>query len=129
MGNNDLFEPASRSNGRGTITPLKQWLVRFKYLINKQNESRELLSLFSLPCWLREKRLSKFISKEFMSDERKKQNEKINCSVYRGKQTNANEMKRKRRNLANKTRLTASDEIGNWGGITVYSIKYTKSSC
>ena len=57
------------------------------------------MSLFSLPCWLREQRLRKFNSMDFMSDGRKIENDVINYSVYRGKQTYASEMKRKRRNL------------------------------
>ena len=62
-----------------------------------------------------------------MSDKRKTEKEIINFSVYRGKQTSANEMKRKRRNLGTESCLTASDESPNWGGITVYSIKFTKN--
>ena len=50
------------------------------------------------------------------------ENEIIKYSVYRGKQTYASEMKRKRRNLGTESCLTASHESGNWGGTTVYSI-------
>ena len=60
-----------------------------------------------------------------MSDERKIQNEIINYSVYRGKQTYASEMKRKRCNLGTQSCLTASDEKGNSARITVYSIQFT----
>ena len=62
----------------------------------------ELLSLFSLPCWLREQRLRKFNTKDFMSDEKKIENEIIIYSVYRGK-TNA--FKWNERETA---------QIGNW---------------
>ena len=37
--------------------------------------------------------MRKFKSKDFMSDEREIENEIINYSLYRGKQTYANEMK------------------------------------
>ena len=55
--------------------------------------------------------------------EGKIENEIINCSVHREKQTYASEMKRKWRNLGTESCLTASDESGNWVGITVYSKK------
>ena len=63
-----------------------------------------------------------------MSDERKTESEMINSSVDRGKQTYASEIKRKRRNLGTESRLTASNESGKWGGITVYSINFTRNS-
>ena len=37
-------------------------------------------------------------------------------------------MKEKQRKLGTEYYLTASDESGNWGGITVFSIKYRKRS-
>ena len=63
-----------------------------------------------------------------MGDKRAIENEIINYSVCRGEQTYASEMKRKRRKLGTESCLAASDEIGNWGGIVVYSIIITKSS-
>ena len=78
------FQFSASSGRRVTNTPLKQRLPRVICFVNKQNESLELLSLFSLPCWLREQRLRKFNSKDFMSDERGIENEIINCSVYLG---------------------------------------------
>ena len=50
-----------------------------------------------------------------MSDEREIENEKINYSVYRGKQPYANAKKRKGRKLGTESCITASDESDNWG--------------
>ena len=36
-------------------------------------------------------------------------------------------MKGKQRKLGTESCLSASDESGNWGGITVYSIQFTKA--
>ena len=66
-------------------SPLMRRQMRFNYFVNKRNESRAFISLFSLLCWLREERLRKFNSKDFMSDERKLENEIIGYSVNRGK--------------------------------------------
>ena len=63
-----------------------------------------------------------------MSDERITESEMIIYSVDRGKQTYASDMKRKRRNLGTESRLNESNESGKWGGITVFSIKFTRSS-
>ena len=46
--------------------------------------SRAFIFLISLPCWLREQRLRKFNSKDFIGDEREIENEKIIYSVYKG---------------------------------------------
>ena len=108
-----------------TNSPLKRRQLRFNYFVNKQNESLELL-FFCFRCFA-EQILRKFNSKDFMSDERKIENETIKYSVNRRKQTNANEMKRKRNNLTTESCLSASEHSGNWGGITVYSIKLPKS--
>ena len=35
-------------------------------------------------------------------------------------------MKKEQRKMGSESCLTASDESGNWGGITVSSIKFTK---
>ena len=48
-----------------------------------------------------------------MSDEGEIENEIIKYSVYRGKQTYANELKRKERNLGIESCIFASDESGN----------------
>ena len=57
-----------------------------------------------------------------MTDERKMENEVFSYSVYRGEQIYASEMKKKRHNLGTESCLTAGDESGNRGRITVYSI-------
>ena len=101
-----------------TNIPLKQQQLQFICFVDKQNESLEIISPFSLPCWLREQRLRKFNSKDFMSHERKIAQEITKYSVNRGKQPYANEMKRKRQNLGTEACLSASDENGDKGGIT-----------
>ena len=45
-----------------------------------------------------------------------------------GKQTYTSEMKKKRHNLGTESSLSASDESGDKREITVYSIKFKKSS-
>ena len=66
-----------------------------------------------MPCCLSEQRLRKLNKKEFMSNERKEENEIIKYSVNREKQTNASLMKRKRHNLGTETCPSASDESGD----------------
>ena len=63
-----------------------------------------------------------------MNNERKIENEMFHYSVYRGKQTYASEMKRKRRKLGTESCLTASHKSENWGRITVWFMNFTKSS-
>ena len=58
-----------------------------------------------------------------MSDERKIEKEIFNYSVSWEKSTHSKEMKRKQRKWESESCLTASDENGDKGEITVYSIK------
>ena len=46
-----------------------------------------------------------------------------NNQSIEGKEMHSSEMKGKQRNLGTESCLTASDESGNWGRITVFSIK------
>ena len=63
-----------------------------------------------------------------MSAEKKIEIEILIYSVYREKQMCSSEMKGKQRKLGTESHPTTSDKNGNWGGVTVYSIKFTKSS-
>ena len=63
-----------------------------------------------------------------MSVEREKE-KKINCSVHRGKQTHLGEMKGKQRKWEAESGIAPSDERGNHGEISVYSINFANSGC
>ena len=64
-----------------------------------------------------------------MRNEWKKENQIFKHSFNRGKQTYANEMKRKRQNLGTDSCRTANDESGNCERVVVYYNKSTESSC
>ena len=98
---------------RMNTSPLKRRQLRFNFFLKKERVSRAFMFLFLLLCWLREQILRKFNSKDFMSDERKIEDETIKHSVNRGKQTKASELKRKRNNLGTESCLSASEDSGN----------------
>ena len=77
------FKFSVGSERRVTNTPLRE--RRVSCFVDKQRVSGAFISLYSLPCWLREQRLRKFNSKDFTNDERKIENEMIYHPDYKGK--------------------------------------------
>ena len=100
---------------------LRQLPSQFNCFVSNQNESLELFSLISLPCSLREDRLRKFNSKDFMSDERKKEDKLIKYSVSQKKQLDAIEKKRKWHHMVTKSRFRARNGDEDEGESSIYS--------
>ena len=77
-----------------TNTPLKQRLRCVSCFINKQQEPLVLLPSYF--CWLagslREQRLRRFNSKDFMSNEKELEIEILKSSVYKGKRIALNDI-------------------------------------
>ena len=70
-------------------------------LLNGNKSQGLLLIYFRVPCRPRERRLRKFKTKDFMSDERKIENEIIKYSVNRGKQTCSSEKRKRTAHIGN----------------------------
>ena len=68
----------------GQIRKLLDESILIKVIVRSPNDIRRLLVQKGTTCWLRERRLRKFNSKDFMSDESGIEKEMIKNLVYKG---------------------------------------------